>query len=47
MIDCNQPLEDEIFNREQFYSDVLQGLTSTPKYLDSKYFYDSIGDELF
>lgn len=38
MADCNQ---------EQFYSDVLLGLTSTPKYLDSKYFYDSIGDELF
>lgn len=30
-----------------FYEDVLKGLTSTPKRLDSKYFYDEIGDQLF
>lgn len=42
MTDRDPPLQDE-----QFYFDVLQGLTSTPKYLGSKYFYDSIGDELF
>jgi L-histidine N-alpha-methyltransferase len=30
-----------------FYEDVLKGLTSTPKRLDSKYFYDAIGDQLF
>lgn len=30
-----------------FYEDVLKGLTSTPKSLDSKYFYDAIGDQLF
>ncbi|HXS56008.1 MAG TPA: L-histidine N(alpha)-methyltransferase [Hanamia sp.] len=32
---------------KQFLSDVLKGLRSTPKYLDSKYFYDKKGDELF
>ncbi len=31
----------------QFLTDVLQGLQSYPKYLDSKYFYDKKGDELF
>src|ERR1700712_5978029 len=30
-----------------FYEDVIKGLTSTPKRLDSKYFYDAIGDQLF
>ena len=30
-----------------FYEDVLKGLTSTPKHLESKYFYDAIGDQLF
>lgn len=30
-----------------FYKDVLQGLTASPKYLDSKYFYDAHGDLLF
>ena len=32
---------------EQFFSDVLKGLRSSPKYLFSKYFYDQQGDELF
>ena len=31
----------------QFLTDVLKGLQSEPKYLDSKYFYDKKGDELF
>ena len=31
----------------QFLTDVIKGLTSTPKKLDSKYFYDAIGDQLF
>ncbi len=31
----------------QFCDDVIQGLTATPKRLDSKYFYDDKGDELF
>lgn len=31
----------------QFLHDVLQGLQSKPKYLQSKYFYDKKGDELF
>ncbi len=30
-----------------FLSDVLKGLQSSPKYLDSKYFYDKKGDQLF
>lgn len=31
----------------QFKADVLKGLRSTPKYLQSKYFYNKKGDELF
>ena len=31
----------------QFLEDVLKGLQSSPKYLQSKYFYDKKGDELF
>jgi L-histidine Nalpha-methyltransferase len=30
-----------------FYTEVLEGLTSSPKYLPSKYFYDKAGDYLF
>lgn len=32
---------------KRFLEDVLKGLQSTPKYLQSKYFYDKRGDELF
>lgn len=32
---------------DNFLKDVLRGLQSSPKYLDSKYFYDKEGDELF
>jgi L-histidine N-alpha-methyltransferase len=32
---------------EQFYDDVITGLKSTPKHLNSKYFYDANGDKLF
>src|ERR1700759_3898777 len=31
----------------KFYDDVMKGLQSSPKYLESKYFYDAHGDELF
>lgn len=31
----------------KFYHDVMKGLRSSPKHLDSKYFYDERGDELF
>jgi dimethylhistidine N-methyltransferase len=31
----------------QFYTDVIAGLTSSPKRLNSKYFYDTVGDKLF
>ena len=32
---------------EPFLRDVLKGVQSSPKYLESKYFYDKKGDELF
>ncbi|NOQ76157.1 MAG: L-histidine N(alpha)-methyltransferase [Crocinitomix sp.] len=32
---------------EQFKKDIAQGLSSNPKTLPSKYFYDEMGDELF
>ncbi len=31
----------------KFYNDVIKGLQSTPKKLQSKYFYDGEGDVLF
>jgi dimethylhistidine N-methyltransferase len=31
----------------QFYTDVIKGLTTTPKRLSSKYFYDAKGDKIF
>src|ERR1700712_3560243 len=31
----------------QFYDDVICGLSSTPKFLSSMYFYDAVGDKLF
>lgn len=37
----------EIVSYIKFKSDVLKGLSSSPKYLDSKYFYDAVGDKLF
>lgn len=30
-----------------FYTDIVNGLTATPKYLNAKYFYDAEGDKLF
>ncbi|HXB08328.1 MAG TPA: L-histidine N(alpha)-methyltransferase [Puia sp.] len=37
----------EIRQENAFYDDVVRGLTSTPKFLQSKYFYDTAGDWLF
>src|SRR5438046_6760349 len=34
-------------NTTKFYKDVMKGLRSRLKHLDSKYFYDTRGDELF
>ena len=34
-------------SKQQFYTDVISGLQASPKYLQSKYFYDSTGDKLF
>ena len=38
---------NSVLTDEQFYKDVVKGLTSTPKRLDSKYFYDAQGDKIF
>ncbi len=32
---------------DQFYEDIIAGLSATPKYLSSKYFYDANGDKIF
>jgi len=34
-------------NAEAFYKDVIKGLQSTPKRLNSMYFYDAAGDKIF
>lgn len=34
-------------SKSQFFNDIVAGLTATPKYLPSKYFYDAKGDALF
>ncbi|RWY55904.1 L-histidine N(alpha)-methyltransferase [Mucilaginibacter gilvus] len=45
---CQQPSAKQTdVTVTQFYKDVLKGLRSEPKRLDSKYFYDAIGDKLF
>ena len=33
--------------KTKFYKDVMKGLQASPKYLESKYFYDDHGDDLF
>ena len=33
--------------KQKFYEDVKQGLSSKPKRLSSKYFYDKRGDTIF
>lgn len=33
--------------RKKFYNEVIRGLSSSPKHLPSKYFYDAAGDRLF
>jgi dimethylhistidine N-methyltransferase len=38
---------NSVLTDEQFYKDVITGLTATPKRLDSKYFYDAQGDKIF
>ena len=43
----NQVGTIELTAKEQFYKDVTHGLSSTPKHLQSKYFYDAEGDRLF
>lgn len=43
----NQTIDKETEQLDAFKEDVIAGLTSTPKYLHSKYFYDKRGDKLF
>ena len=42
----NEPEVLEIY-KDQFYDDVIRGLSASPKRMDSKYFYDAKGDKLF
>ncbi|BAV06362.1 dimethylhistidine N-methyltransferase [Filimonas lacunae] len=42
-----QGLERTLTFREQFFDDVVTGLSCYHKHLDSKYFYDAAGDALF
>lgn len=39
--------ETPAIKTSQFYTDVIKGLTTTPKRLSSKYFYDAKGDKIF
>ncbi|MFA6087248.1 L-histidine N(alpha)-methyltransferase [Mucilaginibacter sp.] len=39
--------KSQVLTDNQFYTDVIAGLTSSPKRLNSKYFYDAVGDKLF
>jgi L-histidine N-alpha-methyltransferase len=39
--------EEQTSTNGQFYKDVINGLSATPKRLDSKYFYDAYGDKIF
>ena len=39
--------ETPVIKTNQFYIDVIKGLTATPKRLSSKYFYDAKGDKIF
>ena len=41
------PAKSQVLTGNQFYTDVIAGLTSSPKRLNSKYFYDAVGDKLF
>jgi L-histidine N-alpha-methyltransferase len=34
-------------HQHQFCEDVIAGLSASPKYMQSKYFYDAVGDQLF
>ena len=44
----NEKISHPITNSDQkFKEDVYLGLSSTPKFISSKYFYDKRGDEIF
>ncbi|MFD2144129.1 L-histidine N(alpha)-methyltransferase [Mucilaginibacter antarcticus] len=44
----NEIMETSANNAIQtFYEDVIKGLTTTPKRLNSMYFYDAVGDKIF
>jgi dimethylhistidine N-methyltransferase len=42
-----EDLDGQAHQRESFALDVLMGLSSSPKHLPSKYFYDEVGSSLF
>jgi L-histidine N-alpha-methyltransferase len=44
---ATQQTSANTLNDDQFLKDVFTGLTSVPKHLQSKYFYDAVGDKLF
>lgn len=46
-ISKNELIDTAKLKNETFYKDVIKGLQSSPKYLESKYFYDGTGDQLF
>lgn len=47
LIITTTPGKAETATNNQFYNDVITGLSADPKRLNSKYFYDAAGDELF
>lgn len=42
-----KPMAASKSKTDTFYTDVIEGLRSTPKRLQSKYFYDAAGDKIF
>jgi len=47
MDNCDCSRQPEIKTAQQFYNDIIEGLSQYPKKLPSKYFYDAAGDRLF
>lgn len=43
----NQPIPEDITTLPVFAQDVITGLSSSPKFLSSKYFYDDVGSRIF
>src|ERR1700722_18830439 len=45
--DTQLTTEKQLSTKTEFFQDIWRGLTASPKYLMSKYFYDGIGDGIF